>query len=236
LLAPAHFLSIAEETGLIADIGWTVLDQACADMAGWDLRSPLDLNVNFAASQVAQPDFTDRVLSALERAGLAPERLIVELTETVLMQDSEAVVARLQLLHDRGIRFAVDDFGLGYSSLRYLLRFPIDIVKIPKPFIDRVEAGGSEARIARAIVVFAQSLGLPTVAEGVERKSELDILRDLGCCGFQGYFFARPMNATAVVALLADQRGSPKVFAVTPDRVAMAPQIIDLFGTTALTA
>jgi diguanylate cyclase (GGDEF)-like protein len=236
LLAPAHFLSIAEETGLIADIGWTVLDQACADMVGWDLRSPLDLNVNFAASQVAQPDFTDRVLSALERAGLAPERLIVELTETVLMQDSEAVVARLQLLHDRGIRFAVDDFGLGYSSLRYLLRFPIDIVKIPKPFIDRVEAGGSEARIARAIVVFAQSLGLPTVAEGVERKSELDILRDLGCCGFQGYLFARPMNATAVVALLADQRGSPKVFVAPPDRVAMAPQIIDLFGTTARTA
>ena len=222
LLAPSQFLSVAEEVGLIADIGWTVLDQACADMVGWDLRSPLDLNVNFAASQVAQPDFTDRVLSALERSGLAPERLIVELTETVLMQESEAVVARLRLLHDRGIRFAVDDFGLGYSSLRYLLRFPIDMIKIPKPFIDRVGAGGSEAMIARAIVAFAQSLGLPTVAEGVEHKAVLDVLRDLGCCGFQGYLFARPMPATAVVALLAEGRGSSKIIVRTHDGAAMA--------------
>jgi diguanylate cyclase (GGDEF)-like protein len=156
-----------------------------------------------AASQIAQPDRTERVMAALERSGLAPERLVIELTETVLMQDSEAVVARLTQLHAHGVRFAVDDFGLGYSSLRYLLRFPIDI-KIPKPFIDRLATGDRDAVITRAIVSFAQSLGIPTVAEGIERQAELDVLNDLGCPAFQGYLFARPMTATAVTELVAN--------------------------------
>jgi len=206
LLAPAQFLQVAEEAGLIAEIGWTVLDQACRDMAGWVSggRGPLDLNVNFAASQIAQADCTERVMGTLERTGLAPERLIIELTETVLMQDSEAVVARLTQLHARGVRFAVDDFGLGYSSLRYLLRFPIDVIKIPKPFIDRLATGGRDAVIASAIVQFAQSLGIPTVAEGIERQAELDVLHDLGCPAFQGFLFARPMTAGAVSALVGN--------------------------------
>lgn len=204
LLAPAQFLSVAEEAGLIAEIGWTVLDQACRDMARWVGRTPLDLNVNFSASQIAQPDCTERVMAALERSGLAPERLVIELTETVLMQDSEAVVARLTQLHAYGIRFAVDDFGLGYSSLRYLLRFPIDMIKIPKPFIDRLATGDRDAVIASAIVTFAQSLGIPTVAEGIERQAELEVLNALGCPAFQGYLFARPMTASAVTALVAN--------------------------------
>jgi diguanylate cyclase (GGDEF)-like protein len=215
LLSPAQFLGVAEEAGLIAEIGWTVLDQACRDMAGWASRSPLDLNVNFAASQIAQADCTDRVMATLERTGLAPERLIIELTETVLMQDSEVVVARLTQLHARGVRFAVDDFGLGYSSLRYLLRFPIDVIKIPKPFVDRLAIGGREAVIARAIVKFAQSLGIPSVAEGIERKAELNVLRDLGCPAFQGFLFARPMTAAAVTARLADA-SQPIGFAAVP--------------------
>jgi EAL domain-containing protein (putative c-di-GMP-specific phosphodiesterase class I) len=143
-------------------------------------------------------------MAALERSGLAPERLVIELTETVLMQDSEAVVARLTQLHAHGVRFAVDDFGLGYSSLRYLLRFPIDMIKIPKPFIDRLATGDRDAVITRAIVSFAQSLGIPTVAEGIERQAELDVLNDLGCPAFQGYLFARPMTATAVTELVAN--------------------------------
>ncbi|HSW96176.1 MAG TPA: bifunctional diguanylate cyclase/phosphodiesterase [Patescibacteria group bacterium] len=206
LLAPAQFLQVAEEAGLIAEIGWTVLDQACRDMAGWVSggRGPLDLNVNFAASQIAQADCTERVMGTLERTGLAPERLIIELTETVLMQDSEAVVARLTQLHARGVRFAVDDFGLGYSSLRYLLRFPIDVIKIPKPFIDRLATGGRDAVIASAIVQFARSLGIPTVAEGIERQAELDVLHELGCPAFQGFLFARPMTAGAVSALVGN--------------------------------
>jgi diguanylate cyclase (GGDEF)-like protein len=204
LLAPAQFLAVAEEAGLIAEIGWTVLEQACRDMAGWIGRMPLDLNVNFAASQIAQADCTERVMATLERTGLPPERLIIELTETVLMQDSEAVVARLTQLHAHGVRFAVDDFGLGYSSLRYLLRFPIDVIKIPKPFIDRLATGDRESVIARAIVKFAQGLGIPTVAEGIERQAELDVLNDLGCPAFQGFLFARPMPAAAVTALVAN--------------------------------
>jgi EAL domain-containing protein (putative c-di-GMP-specific phosphodiesterase class I) len=175
-------------------------------MAGWVScgRGPLDLNVNFAASQIAQADCTERVMGTLERTGLAPERLIIELTETVLMQDSEAVVARLTQLHARGVRFAVDDFGLGYSSLRYLLRFPIDVIKIPKPFIDRLATGGRDAVIASAIVQFARSLGIPTVAEGIERQAELDVLHELGCPAFQGFLFARPMTAGAVSALVGN--------------------------------
>ena len=214
LLAPSQFLQVAEEAGLIAEIGWTVLDQACRDMSGWvsGCGSPLDLNVNFAASQIAQADCTERVMATLERTGLAPQRLIIELTETVLMQDSEAVVARLTQLHARGVRFAVDDFGLGYSSLRYLLRFPIDVIKIPKPFIDRLATGGRDAVIASAIVQFAQSLGIPTVAEGIERQAELDVLHHLGCPAFQGFLFARPMTATAVSALVANaSKGSEAV-------------------------
>jgi EAL domain-containing protein (putative c-di-GMP-specific phosphodiesterase class I) len=200
---------VAEEAGLIAEIGWTVLDQACRDMAGWVSHPRLDLNVNFAASQITQPDFTERVIAALARAGLSPERLVVELTETVLMQDSEEVVERLRLLRGRGIRFAVDDFGLGYSSLRYLLRFPVDMIKIPKTFIDRLETDGPEAVIARAILKFAESLGIPTVAEGVETPAALAVLRELGCPEYQGYLFARPMTAAAVTQMLAGARGAP---------------------------
>ena len=211
LLWPAEFLSIAEEAGLVAEIGWVVLEQACRDFAGWGTGRPLDLSVNLAAPQLAQPDLTDRVFAALERSGLAPTRLILELTETTLMQDSEVIVARLWLLHERGIRFAVDDFGLGYSSLRYLLRFPIDMIKIPKTFIERVDSGGGATVIARAIVSFAQSLGITTVAEGVERRGELEALSALGCTAFQGYLFAQPMSATAVTRLLAGARG-PRPF------------------------
>jgi EAL domain-containing protein (putative c-di-GMP-specific phosphodiesterase class I) len=193
-------------------------------MAGWVSggRRPLDLNVNFAASQIAQADCTERVMGTLERTGLAPERLIIELTETVLMQDSEAVVARLTQLHARGVRFAVDDFGLGYSSLRYLLRFPIDVIKIPKPFIDRLATGGRDAVIASAIVQFAQSLGIPTVAEGIERQAELDVLHDLGCPAFQGFLFARPMTAGAVSALVgnASKQSEPVALPVGADVVA----------------
>jgi EAL domain-containing protein (putative c-di-GMP-specific phosphodiesterase class I) len=214
LLEPSQFLAVAEEAGLIAEIGWTVLDQACRDTAGWVSTLPLDLNVNFAASQLAQADWTERVMATLERTGLPPARLIIELTETVLMEDSEVVIARLTWLHARGVRFAVDDFGLGYSSLRYLLRFPIDVIKIPKPFVDRLAAGGREAAIARAIVKFAQSLGIPVVAEGIERQVELDILRDLGCPAFQGFLFARPMAAAAVSTLVADARRRIAVAAV----------------------
>jgi len=211
MLAPGQFLGVAEEAGLIADIGWTVLDQACHDMVGWVSHPLLDLNVNFAASQITQSDFAERVIAALDRTGLAPGRLIVELTETVLMQDSEAVVERLRLLRGHGIRFAVDDFGLGYSSLRYLLRFPVDMIKIPKTFIDRLETNGPEAVIARAILKFAESLGIPTVAEGVETPAALAVLRELGCPAYQGYLFARPMAATAVTEMLTRAHGAPAV-------------------------
>ena len=211
LLAPAQFLAVAEEAGLIAEIGWTVLDQACRDMVAWDSHPRLDLNVNFAASQITQSDFTERVGAALARTGLAPERLVIELTETVLMQDSEEVVERLRLLRGRGIRFAVDDFGLGYSSLRYLLRFPVDMIKIPKTFIDRLETDGPETVIARAILKFAESLGIPTVAEGVETPAALAVLHELGCPAYQGYLFARPMTAAAVTQMLAGARGTAAV-------------------------
>jgi len=198
LLPPACFIPMAEETDLIIDIGRRVLDEACVQAQVWNTS----ISVNLSARQLEQSDLVEVVARALARSGLAPERLWLEITETVLMHDTEATIERLRALKALGVRLAVDDFGTGYSSLRYLRRFPIDLLKIAKPFVDGVASGPEGMALAKTIVDLGASLGLRTVAEGIEGANELAVLRRLGCDLGQGFLFAEPLSAEEASALL----------------------------------
>jgi len=197
LVMPLAFIPLAEETGLIVELGAWVLDRACHQAAAWKCA----VSVNLSARQLEQPDLVELVAGALRRSGLRPDLLWLEITETVLMHDTEATIGRLEALKELGVRLAVDDFGTGYSSLRYLRRFPIDLLKMAKPFVDGL-ASREGAALARTIVELGTSLGLRTVAEGIEGPRELAQLRRLGCELGQGYLFARPLTADAATAWL----------------------------------
>ncbi|MDH5333760.1 MAG: GGDEF domain-containing phosphodiesterase, partial [Thermoleophilia bacterium] len=204
-ISPAEFVPLAEETGLINDIGNWVIQRACRETRAWQMAMPdhakLAANVNLSARQVLQPTFRNDVMGILAETGLAPERLVLEITEGTLLEDVEGVSARLAELRGLGIRIAIDDFGTGFSSLGYLQRFPVDELKIAKEFVDEV-TDPRRARLVEAIVTLARSLDLGTVAEGIETEEQRDRLRELGCQLGQGYLFARPVAAGAVPALL----------------------------------
>jgi EAL domain-containing protein (putative c-di-GMP-specific phosphodiesterase class I) len=207
LVEPAAFVPLAEETGLIRPIGHWVLGEACARANKWGedargTREPLSVNVNLSPSQLQEPGLVGEVAGALARSGLAPSQLVLEITETVLMQDTEVTIRRLRRLKDLGVRLAIDDFGTGYSSLGYLQRFPIDIIKVAKPFVDNLERGKDESALVRAILKLADAFGLQTVAEGIEREAQLERLQTMGCALGQGFHFARPMNADKADALV----------------------------------
>jgi diguanylate cyclase (GGDEF)-like protein/PAS domain S-box-containing protein len=199
LLEPDTFVPLAEETGLIGRVGALVLDQACHAVAGWQRTVPgaerLRISVNISGYQLEDRTFPAEVGEILDRSGLSPGDLMLELTESVLMGDGEVAVLRLARLKDIGVSIAIDDFGTGFSSLNYLHRFPVDMLKIAKPFVDRVGRGES-GRLAAAIVSLGDSLRLETVAEGIEAAEQRDALRALGCALGQGFYFARPMPAT----------------------------------------
>jgi diguanylate cyclase (GGDEF)-like protein len=208
LVPPMEFIPIAEETGLINDLGRWVLRAACRQGREWLDRFPdhagLVMSVNLSGRQLSQSRLVAEVSAALTDFGFPPEQLVLEITESVLMNDTTAAIATLQALKDLGVRLAIDDFGTGYSSLTYLQRFPIDILKIDKSFIDGL--GGSsveESAVTRTIVALAKTLRLETVAEGVERSEHVRELQSLRCDLAQGYFFARPLDAGALTALMA---------------------------------
>jgi diguanylate cyclase (GGDEF)-like protein len=198
LMAPLTFIPLAEETDLIVDIGRWVLETSCVQAQAWGTS----ISVNLSGRQLEQSDLVEVVARALARSGLAPERLWLEITETVLMHDTEATIERLRALKALGVKLAVDDFGTGYSSLRYLRRFPIDLLKMAKPFVDGLNASPDGEALARTILELGVSLGLRTVAEGIEGDDELASLRRLGCDLGQGFLFARPMPAAEATALL----------------------------------
>ncbi|MEA2141987.1 MAG: hypothetical protein QOI64_417 [Solirubrobacteraceae bacterium] len=206
LVSPCAFIPVAEETGLIVPIGDMVLRAACRQTALWQAAlgdsQPLAVSVNLAARQLARPALTDIVRTAMDDARLAPGTLLLELTETVLMQDTDATIAQLRSLKELDVRIAVDDFGTGYSSLRYLQRFPIDILKIAKPFVDGVADHGDEAIMARTIIDLSRNLGLATIAEGIEHEEQAAALRGLGCSLGQGYLYSRPLAADVLTSLL----------------------------------
>ena len=206
LVPPVEFIPIAESTGLIVPLGKWVLTEACQQAQSWR-RSGLTpdafyISVNLSARQLQDPALFDYVAEALGDSGLPARALVLEVTESVLMQDLDAALARLQALKGLGLRLAVDDFGTGYSSLSYLRNFPMDVVKIDKSFVDRIALDPEGAAMVRSVIDLSAALGLTTIAEGVEQHDQLALLDELGCDNVQGYLFAEPMpNAQFVDAL-----------------------------------
>jgi diguanylate cyclase (GGDEF)-like protein/PAS domain S-box-containing protein len=196
LLDPVEFVPVAEDSGLIVPIGSWVLGEACAAAMRWTTptgeTSEGRINVNLSGRQLADPDIVEHVGNALSESGLPAHRLTLEFTESVLMQDSEANMRRLRRLRELGVRLAIDDFGIGYSSLAYLRRFPVDDLKIDKSFIAGVPEDEDALSVVRTIVQLGRSLGLRVVAEGVETAAQYLALRTLGADLVQGFYMARP--------------------------------------------
>ncbi len=200
VISPADFIPLAEETGLILPLGRQVLQIACEQLVRWSAHpatAPLTIAVNVSARQFRQPDFVAEVLGTLERTGANPQRLKLELTESLLLGDVEDTIARMAQLKRAGVGFALDDFGTGYSSLSYLKRLPLDLVKIDQSFVRDVLTDPNDAAIVRTILALAKSLDLQVVAEGVETAGQLSFLKLHGCEGFQGYLFGRPVPVEA---------------------------------------
>ncbi len=196
LVSPAEFIPLAEETGLILPIGRWVLETACSQLAKWAQQPELahfTVAVNVSAQQINRPDFVKQVLAVLEQTGADPRRLKLELTESLLVHNVEEIIEKMAALKAEGVGFALDDFGIGYSSLSYLKRLPLDQLKIDQSFVRDVLTDPNDAAIARTIVALAQSLGLAVIAEGVETEAQRDFLAGSGCHAYQGYFFSRPL-------------------------------------------
>ena len=213
MLGPPQFIPMAEETGLIVPLGRWVVRDACRQAARWQrMRGlPLTLTVNISGHQLQGESVVDDVREALEASGLDARQLVLEITESVLMQHSEVLLLRLRALKALGVRLAIDDFGTGYSSLGYLQRFPIDILKIDKSFVDDVGMAGGEPALARAVIALGETLRLQTIAEGIEQRRQLNGLQELGCEMGQGYYFARPVAASAIDEMLVAESGPSPV-------------------------
>ena len=212
LITPAEFIPVAEETGLIVPIGHWVLDQACRQMCAWDREFPesrhLAINVNLSARQCMQPEIVRDVAAVLESTGLAPERLKLEITEGVVLENSEAVVEILNRLRALGVQLGLDDFGMGYSALSYLQRFPFQTIKIDRSFVNGMQEGGN-AEIIRAIVSLAGGLSMNVTAEGVETARQASDLKALACEFGQGYYFYRPLTAADAHKVLSEKLSKP---------------------------
>ncbi len=196
MVSPAQFIPLAEETGLILPIGEWVLHTACAQLQAWAGHAAsrdLQLAINVSARQFHQADFIDRIANCLSSSGIDPSHLKLELTESVVLDNVEEVVGRMQEIGALGVGFSLDDFGTGYSSLSYLKRLPLDQLKIDQSFVRDISVDPNDAAIVRAILAMSQSLGLHVIAEGVETEAQRDFLLQNGCTAFQGYLFGKPM-------------------------------------------
>ena len=206
LVAPAQFIPLAEETGLIVPLGEWVLSQACRQNRAWQNAGlpPVSVSVNLSSVQFRKPDLYESVVRVLGESGLDPTWLELELTESLLMQNAESVVETLKRFRSAGIKLSIDDFGTGYSSLSYLKRFPIDALKIDRSFISEVTTNSDDAALATSIILMGRSLKLRVVAEGVETESQLSFLRIMQCDEVQGYLFSPPVPAVEATAMLRD--------------------------------
>ena len=204
MVSPAEFIPLAEETGLILPLGQWVLENACLQLAAWALhpeRANLTVAVNVSARQFQQSNFVDSVVATLERTRAKPKLLKLELTESMLVDDVEAIITKMGVLKSLGVTFSLDDFGTGYSSLAYLKRLPLDQLKIDQGFVQNIVTDSNDAVIAKMVVVLAESMGLSVIAEGVELQAQADFLAHLGCHAYQGYLFSRPLSLAALEAL-----------------------------------
>ena len=208
LLPPSEFLEYAEESGQIVAIDRWVLHQACRQVRRWQQAVPgageLAVHVNMSAAQVQHPGLARKVEEALSTSGLAAEHLVLEITETSLVRDADTAATELKRLKALGVQLALDDFGTGFSSLSHLLRFPIDIIKIDRSFIAALGIDGELPTLALALVSFGRTLGLCVIAEGVEGKMQLDLLRSFDCEEGQGNYFSEPLSVPVLERMLLD--------------------------------
>jgi EAL domain-containing protein (putative c-di-GMP-specific phosphodiesterase class I) len=198
IISPAEFIPLAEETALILPIGSWVVEAACAQLKAWKLRGiarNLAIAVNVSAKQVQHEDFVTQLKAVVEKYEVRPCLLKLELTESMLVENVEDTIAKIEQLRAFGIRFSLDDFGTGYSSLQYLKKIPINQLKIDQSFVRGIETDHHDQLIVRTVIAIAHSLEIDVIAEGVETDGQLQILKSKGCNAFQGYLFAKPMPA-----------------------------------------
>ena len=206
MVAPDEFIPLAEKSGFIVPLGEWVMRQACATAASWpdDLR----IAVNVSPKQLGNPALVQVIASALGASGLSPRRLEVEITESALLTDNEEILATLASLRKLGVRIAVDDFGIGFSSLNHLRRFRFDKVKIDRSLVESFAEGGNALDVVRAVALLAKGLGIETTAEGVETQAQLEGVKAEGCTEMQGFHFSRPLPASQIEQLyVADTHG-----------------------------
>jgi EAL domain-containing protein (putative c-di-GMP-specific phosphodiesterase class I) len=197
MVLPGAFIALAEETGLIVPLGLWVLDAACAQLAHWASdasRNQLTLAVNISAKQLHQADFVHQVHGALLRSGADPRLLKLELTESQLISNVEDTINKMTELKALGVGFSLDDFGTGYSSLAYLKKLPLDQLKIDQGFVRDILTDPNDAAIAKMVIALADNLDIPVIAEGVETEAQKQLLSEMGCHVYQGYFFSRPLT------------------------------------------
>jgi len=208
LLGPDKFISVAEDTGLIRELGWWSLGEACRRLKKWrsqlGVERDLVISVNLSVKQFVQPNLVQNIAALLTEQGIPPHALKLEITESTVMEDPTAAVEMLQKMKDLGVRLAIDDFGTGYSSLSYLHRFPLDTLKIDRSFISGESQGLNGMEIARTVMPLAKNLQLDVVAEGVETAEQVQQLKNLECKYAQGFFFSEPLSANEAGALLAE--------------------------------
>jgi diguanylate cyclase (GGDEF)-like protein len=205
MVPPQQFIDVAEHAGLIDEIGDWVLNQALQQLAQWRTagHDALTMSINLSPIQFRNPDLAERIVQIIAETGVAADSLVVEITESALIQNIDNAVAVVERLHDAGVHIALDDFGTGYSSLSYLKRFPIDMVKIDRSFLRDFPVDIHDTAIVNAVIAMAHSLGLRVVAEGVETDQQLQVLQNLNCDAIQGYLFSRPISREHATALLA---------------------------------
>jgi diguanylate cyclase (GGDEF)-like protein/PAS domain S-box-containing protein len=206
LLGPIEFIGVVEETGLIRELGWWNLSEACRQISEWRAASPANRNliisVNLSAKQFLQPNLVADIANLLREINLPADALKLEITESTVMKDPTAAVEMLQQIKSLGVRLAIDDFGTGYSSLSYLHRFPLDTLKIDRSFISSMDDDGDGMEIARTILPMAKNLRLDVVAEGVETLEQFELLKKFNCAFGQGYYFSKPLSADGITTLL----------------------------------
>ncbi|WP_342616425.1 EAL domain-containing protein [Rhodoferax sp. GW822-FHT02A01] len=212
MVSPAEFIPLAEETGLILPLGTWVLDTACAQLADWANRpdmAHLSIAVNVSARQIRNKNFVSEVMNALGHSGANPHKLKMELTESLMVDGVEETIEKMNALRAIGVTFSLDDFGTGYSSLAYLKRLPLSQLKIDQSFVRDILTDPNDAAICRTVIALAQSLGLTSIAEGVETEEHRDALARLGCQAYQGYWFSKPLTQDAFAAYVTQFDGSP---------------------------
>jgi len=208
LIPPFQFIPLAEDTGKINEIGYWVFQQACEDMASWIEQGFTDImvSINVSILQFKQPDLFEKMTAIMEKTGVPPSSIEIEVTETAVMENLEYVISTLHKFKQYGIKISVDDFGVGYSSLSYIKRFPIHTLKIDRSFVINITTDPDDKAIVAAIIAMAEAMNLSTIAEGVEEEAQLEILKELGCYNIQGYLFGKPVDYNETCKILDQEK------------------------------